>query len=56
METEYQQFVRREISKPTTATTSKKNEEQSLTSLHGISQSHLEQDMEKKYVYCCFSF
>jgi len=48
METEYQQFVRREISKPTTATTSKKKEEQSLTSLHGISQSHLEQDMEKK--------
>jgi len=46
METEYQQFVRREISKPETS--SKQKNEQSLTSLHGISQGHLEQDMEKK--------
>jgi len=48
METEYQQFVRKEISKPTPATTSKINEERSLTSLNGIFQGHLEQDIEKK--------
>jgi len=50
METEYQQFVRKEISKPVevTATTSKKDEECSVTSLHGLSHGHLDQDIEKK--------
>lgn len=50
METEYQQFVRREISRPETS--SKQKNEQSLTSLQG----HLEQDKEKKYVDSCFLF